>query len=179
MYPLPSLLFPNMHHQTCSLTTWHSLFLSSSLIIGITLCLVVSLDKNSSFLHEKSVSAMKLTTVCILCPLLWCVSSLMVDSSSQPFAIFPKSCSVLPWYSVKNWTSIKDTVRCFRPTTYHCITCMIYLTRVWVLAAKKMCAWACILSWSAASLFILSSGESLCWLVVVHDMFVNCCIIML
>ena len=167
------------HHQICSLTVWHSLSLGSSLIIGITLCLVVSLDKNSSFLPEKSVSAVKLTTACMLCPLLWCVSSLMVDSSPQPFAIFPKSCSVLPCYSVKNWTSIRDTVRCFRHTIYHCITCMIYLTRVWVLAAQRICAWACILSRSAASLFIFSSGESLCWIVVVHDMFVNCCIAML
>ena len=45
-------------------------------------------------------------------------------------------------------TSIKDTVRCFRHTIYHCITCMIYLTRVWVLAGQKICAkicaWACI-----------------------------------
>ena len=48
MSPLPSLLFPNMHHRTCSLTTWHSLSLSSPLIIGIILCLVVSLDKSSS-----------------------------------------------------------------------------------------------------------------------------------
>ena len=52
---------------------------------------------------------------------------------------------MLPWYSVQKWTSIKDTVRCFmHHTIYHCITCTIYLTRVWVLAAKKICAWACI-----------------------------------
>ena len=158
------------HHQICSLTAWHTLSLSSSLINS---------SRTLLSLPEKSVSAVKLTTACILCPLPCCVSSLMVDSSSQPFAIFPKYCSVLPWYSVKKWTSIKDTVLCFRHTIYHCITCMIYLTRVWVLSAQNICALACILSRSAASLFILSSGESLCWLVVVHDMFVNCCISML
>ena len=41
------------------------LFLSvDHLSSHITLCLVVSLDKNSSFLPEKSVSAVNLTTVC-------------------------------------------------------------------------------------------------------------------
>ena len=47
-WDVSTLLFPNMHHQTCSLTTWHYLSLSSTLIIGIILCLVVSLDKSSS-----------------------------------------------------------------------------------------------------------------------------------
>ena len=36
-----------------------------------------------------------------------------------------------------------------------------------------------ILSRTAASLFVLSSGESLCYLVVVHDRSLNCCIAML
>ena len=43
-----------------------------------------------------------------------------------------------------NLLQFKDTARWFRHIIYYCITCMIYRTRVCMLAVQSLCAWVCI-----------------------------------
>ena len=125
MSPLPSLLFPNMHHQTCSLTTWHYLSLSSSLTIGITLCLCL-LTRALLLAWEICLSIEADNRMYIVS------SSLMrVVFNSRLFLAAFRYISIILFraamvFGEKKWTSIKDTLRCFRHTIYHCITCMTY-----------------------------------------------------
>ncbi len=61
----------------------HVTFSFSQFITGRSLG-GVSLDRRPSLLHDKSVSTLKLTTVWISCPLLWCVT-LPRSHQRQPY----------------------------------------------------------------------------------------------
>ena len=112
----------------------------------------VSLDRSPSLLHDKYVSSVKLTTVWIFCPLLWCLT-LPRSHQRKPYLMNHNG----GWYFVMilfqtimvfgEWVNLlqfKDTARWLRHTIYHCITCMIYRTRVCMLAVQSFCAWVCI-----------------------------------
>ena len=160
------------HHQICSLTAWHTLSLSSSLYINSSRTLLSCLrNLSQQWSWQRHVQYIVSSSV----------MRVVFDGRLflAAFRYFSKNLFRASMVFGEELNLHQGHGACFRPTIYHFITCMIYLMRAWVLAAQNMCAWACILSRSAASLFILSSGESLCWLVVVHDMFVNCCIAML
>src|SRR6218665_2587050 len=75
MSPLPPLLYTSASPD--ALTNMQSIFLRASLTNHINFFLLIALDRNSSFLPDNSVSAVKLITGYILCPLLRCVLSLI------------------------------------------------------------------------------------------------------
>ena len=130
MSPLPYLLFPNMHHQTCSLTSWHYLSLSSSLIIGITLCLCL------------------LTRALLLA---WEIC-LSIEADNRMYIVSSSLMSV-----VFNSRLFLAAFRCISIILFRDAMVFVLfqahnlslhhlhdLQRVWVLAAKEIWAWACI-----------------------------------
>ena len=115
MSPMPYLLCPHgidmfVNHVTVSFSQFITYRSLGS----------VSLDRSPSLLHDKSVSAVKLTTVWISCPLLWCVTLhhshqrqpyLMNNNGGYRHTISPWSCFILSCYSENEWTSFNSRTR--------------------------------------------------------------------
>ena len=142
MSPLPSLLIPNMHHQTCSLTTWHSLSLSSLLIIGIILCVVLSLEKiSSSCLRNMSQQWADNRMYIVSSSLMRVVSNGRLFLAVFRHIYIILLCAAIVFGEEVNLHQGHGALFHAHNLSFHHLH---DLPRVWVLTAKKIFAWACI-----------------------------------
>ena len=141
MSPLPSLLFPNMHHQTCSLTTWHYLSLSSSLIIGITHCLCL-LKSALLLAWEICLSIEADNRMYIVSSSLMRVvfNSRLFLAAFRYISIILFRAAIVFGEEVNLHQGHGALFQAHNLSLHH----LYDLQRVWVLAAKKIWAWACI-----------------------------------
>ena len=141
MSPLPHLLFPNMHHQTCSLTSWHYLSLSSSLLIGITLCLCL-LTRALLFSWEICLSIEADNRMYIVSSSLMRVAFniRLYLAAFRYISIILFRAAMVFGEEVNLHQGHGALFQAHNLSLHH----LHDLQRVWVLAANKIWAWACI-----------------------------------